>query len=164
VGVFESLVIMLGTAGLLLFLGAQGAILPAGLGGIGLYLFLAAVVVAGISLVVERDVIKRFLWLLESTSSFGHILSHARLMAFGLAAAALAKAANDLGAQLGTPGVLVAILIAAGAQALFLLFTIIGHIIQPARLHWVEFFSKFKFHEESGRAYRPFQKSAAPGR
>ncbi len=164
VGVFESLVIMLGTAGLLLFLGAQGAILPAGLGGIGLYLFLAAVVVAGISLVVERDVIKRFLWLLESTSSFGHILSHARLMAFGLAAAALAKAANDLGAQLGTPGVLVAILIAAGAQTLFLLFTIIGHIIQPARLHWVEFFSKFKFHEESGRAYRPFQKSAAPGR
>lgn len=164
VGVFESLVIMLGTAGLLLFLGAQGAILPAGFGSIGLYLFLAAIAVAGISLVVERDVIKRFLWLLESTSSFGHILSHARLMAFGLAAAALAKAANDLGAQLGTPGVIVAIFIAASAQALFLVFTIIGHIIQPARLHWVEFFSKFKFHEESGRAYRPFQKSAAPGR
>ncbi|OLC32589.1 MAG: hypothetical protein AUH31_00250 [Armatimonadetes bacterium 13_1_40CM_64_14] len=164
VGVFESLVIMLGTAGLLLFLGAQGALLPAGLGSSGLYLFGAAVVVAGISLVAERDVIKRFLWLLESTSALGHILSHARLMAFGLAAAALAKAANDLGAQFGTVGVIAAVLIAAFFQSLFLIFTIFGHIIQPARLHWVEFFSKFKFHEENGRAYRPFQKSAAPGR
>src|SRR5229473_2860300 len=144
------------------FLGAQGAILPAGLGSIGLYLFVAAVVVAGISLIVERDVIKRFLWLLESTSALGHILSHARLMAFGLAAAALAQAANELGAKFGTIGVIAAVLIAAFFQSLFLIFTIFGHIIQPARLHWVEFFSKFKFHEETGRAYRPFQKSAAP--
>ncbi len=85
-------------------------------------------------------------------------------MAFGLAAAALAQAANELGAKFGTIGVIAAVLIAAFFQSLFLIFTIFGHIIQPARLHWVEFFSKFKFHEETGRAYRPFQKSAAPGR
>lgn len=159
VGVFESAVIMLGTAGLLLFLGARGAILPAALGAVGIYVFLAAVAVAGVSLVVERDVIKRFLWLLESTAAFGHILSHARLMAFGLAAAALANAANALGAQAGGFGIVVAILVAALFQALFFIFTIFGHVIQPARLHWVEFFSKFKFHEETGRRYQPFHKS-----
>lgn len=159
VGVFESTVIMLGTAGLLLFLGARGAILPATLGPVGLYVFLGAVVVAGVSLVVERDVIKRFLWLLESTAAFGHVLSHARLMAFGLAAAALANAANALGTQAGGFGIVVAVFVAALFQALFFIFTIFGHVIQPARLHWVEFFSKFKFHEETGRRYQPFHKA-----
>lgn len=158
VGVFESAVIMLGTAGLLLFLGARGGMLPVGLSPVGLYLLVGAVGVAGVSLVVERDVIKRFLWLLESTTAFGHILSHARLMAFGLAAAALATAANELGAQAGGIGIVASIIVAAVFQTLFFAFTIFGHIIQPARLHWVEFFSKFKFHEETGRAYQPFQK------
>ncbi|MDQ7844223.1 MAG: V-type ATPase 116kDa subunit family protein [Armatimonadota bacterium] len=160
VGVFEAAVIMLGTAGLLLFLGARGGTLPASLGSIGLYVFAAAIGVALLSLLVERDPIKRFLWLLESTSAFGHILSHARLMAFGLAAAALANAANQLGAQAGSVGVVMSVFVGALFQALFFVFTIIGHVIQPARLHWVEFFSKFKFHEETGRRYRPFQKSS----
>jgi len=159
VGVFESTVIMLGTAGLLLFLGARGGILPQGLGPVGLYVFVAGIAVALLSLIVERDPIKRFLWLLESTSAFGHILSHARLMAFGLAAAALANAANQLGTQAGSLGVIMAIVVGALFQLIFFVFTIIGHVIQPARLHWVEFFSKFKFHEETGRRYQPFQKS-----
>jgi len=180
VGVFESIVLMLGTSGLLLFLGARGGRLPMELSPIGLYLFLAAVVVALVSLVVDRDVMKRFLWLLESTSGFGHILSHARLMAFGLAAAALATAANQLGPEMvrefgrqfpslgfvftGFVGRVVGVLITVVFQTLFLAFTILGHMIQPARLHWVELFTKFKYHEETGRAYRPFQRSAAPGR
>ncbi len=171
VGVSESLVLMLGTGGLLLFLGAQGEQLPAALGPVGLYLFLGAVGVSLVSLVVDHDVIKRFLWLLESTSGFGHILSHARLLAVGIAAAVLAKAANDVGPQLaeafhipGIVGRIVGDLLAATAQTFFLAFTFMGHVIQPARLHWVEFFTKFKFHEETGRAYRPFQKSAPSGR
>ena len=124
---------------------------------------------------------KRFLWLLESTSGFGHILSHARLMAFGLAAAVLATAANQLGSEMvrefgkqvppflsflftGVVGRVVAIVITVVFQTLFLVFTILGHMLQPARLHWVELFTKFKYHEETGRAYRPFQKSSAPVR
>src|SRR3989441_1417519 len=178
-GVYESIVLMLGTSGLLLFLGAQGGRLPVGLSPIGLDLFLAAVAVALVSLVFERDIMKRFLWLLESTSGFGHILSHARLMAFGLAAAALATAANQLGPEMvrefgkqfpalgfvftGFVGRVVGVLIIVVFQTLFLAFTILGHMIQPARLHWVELFTKFKYHEETGRAYRPFQKSAAAG-
>ncbi len=161
VGVFESIVIILATAGLLLALGAKGERLPAGLGPIGVYILVGAVVVAVLSLVVERDVIKRFLWILEGATAFGHILSHARLMAFGLAAAALAMAANKLGEQAGSLGIVVGILVAAVFQSLFFLFTIFGHVIQPARLHWVEFFTKFKFHEETGRRYRPFHKATA---
>jgi V/A-type H+-transporting ATPase subunit I len=161
VGVFESLVLTLGTAGLLLFLGARGQQLPATLEGIGLKLFLAAVVVAVLSLLVERDLMKRFLWILESTTSFGHILSFARLMAFGFADAALPVAANQLGKLAGVYGLLVGIFVAMLFQTLFLVFTILGHVIQPARLHWVEFFTKFKFHEETGRRYEPFQKASA---
>jgi len=161
VGVFESLVLILGTAGLLLFLGARGQKLPATLEGIGLKLFLGAVIVALLSLLVERDLMKRFLWILESTTSFGHILSFARLMAFGFAAAALPVAANQLGKLAGTSGLVLGIFVAMLFQTLFLVFTILGHVIQPARLHWVEFFTKFKFHEETGRRYEPFQKASA---
>jgi V/A-type H+-transporting ATPase subunit I len=178
-GIFESIILILGTAGLLLFLGGRGGQLPIQLAPVGLDLFLAAVGVALVSLIVDRDIMKRFLWLLESTSAFGHILSHARLMAFGLAAAELGIAANMLGPDMvrefakvpflgflfiGIVGRILAILITIGAQTMFLVFTILGHILQPARLHWVEFFTKFKYHEQTGRAYRPFQKSAAPGR
>jgi V/A-type H+-transporting ATPase subunit I len=159
VGVFESVVIMLGTAGLLLFLGARGERLPAGLAPIGLYLFGGAVAVAVTSLIVDRNAMQRVLWLLESTASFGHILSFGRLMAFGLAAAALATAANELGEQAGGVGIVLAIFVAALFQAIFLIFTILGHVIQPARLHWVEFFTKFKYHEHTGRRYAPFQKA-----
>lgn len=171
VGVFESVVIMLGTAGLLLFLGAQGAMLPGPLGPVGLYLLLGAVLVAALSLTVDRSIMKQFLWILESATGFGHILSHARLMAFGLAAAVLATAANELGIDMsrmfhvsGLVGNAVAFLIAALWQTLFLIFTIIGHMVQPARLHWVELLTKFKFHEETGRRYQPFHRSAAGGR
>jgi V/A-type H+-transporting ATPase subunit I len=136
-----------------------------------LYAFLGAVGVAILSLIVDRSLIKRFLWLLESTSGFGHILSHARLLAVGIAAAVLASAANDVGPALveafhvpGVAGRIVGVFLAAGCQTMFLLFTIAGHIIQPARLHWVELFLKFKYHEETGRAYQPFHKSAASGR
>ncbi|HEY3247297.1 MAG TPA: V-type ATPase 116kDa subunit family protein [bacterium] len=161
VGVFESLVIMMGTAGLLLFLGARGDRLPAALGPVGLYLFGGAVVVAAVSLIVDRNAMQRVLWLLESTASFGHILSYARLMAFGLAAAALATAANQLGQQAGGISIVLAIAVGAVFQILFFTFTILGHVIQPARLHWVEFFTKFKFHEHTGQRYAPFQKAGS---
>jgi len=171
VDIAESLVLMFGTSGLLLFLGARGAQLPAALEPVGLYLFLGAVGIAIVSLVVDRDPIKRFLWLLESASGFGHILSHARLLAVGIAAAVLASAANLVGPQIveqfGVPGIVGRIfgaILAAVFQAGFLFFTFMGHIIQPARLHWVEFFTKFKYFEETGRAYRPFQKTAPSDR
>jgi len=33
----------------------------------------------------------------------------------------------------------------------------VSHLLQPIRLIWVEFFTKFDFYTISGRPYRPFQ-------
>jgi V/A-type H+-transporting ATPase subunit I len=44
-------------------------------------------------------------------------------------------------------------------QMIFFLFTLPGHIIQPARLNWVEFLTKVKYHDETGSSYRPLQKT-----
>ena len=158
-GIAESLVTLFTLLGILIFLGTTAGMLPAALARWSLYLLLAAI---GAFLAAGRP---SLLWFLESFSAFGHVLSHARLMAFGLAAAILATAANALGPemarQFGVRGIIGAILgtIAAGGfQILFFLFTIIGHIIQPARLHWVELLTKLKYHEESGPRYQPFRK------
>jgi V/A-type H+-transporting ATPase subunit I len=160
-GIFESLVTIFASAALVVFLGTQAQRLPPSWAPWSLYLLVAAVVSAIASLRAMS-----LMWFLESFTAFGHILSHGRLMAFGLAAAALALAANDLGPELvrqfGGAGIVGAILagLAAGIfQILFFLFTIIGHIIQPARLHWVEFLMKVKYHDETGREYQPFQRA-----
>ncbi|MGH2453430.1 MAG: V-type ATP synthase subunit I [bacterium] len=165
-GIFESLVLILASAALLVFLGTQAEMLPAFMSGWSLYLLGGAVAAALSYGIVSRRMANSaasLMWFLESFTAFGHILSHARLMAFGLAAAALGIAANDLGAMAARggsiPGILLAVVIGGLAQGLFLLFTIIGHVIQPARLHWVEFLTKVKYHDEVGREYQPFQRA-----
>jgi V/A-type H+-transporting ATPase subunit I len=87
----------------------------------------------------------------------GNVLSYARLFGVGLAAAVLANVANELGGPIGP--VWVGILIGIMVQLVFFLFTLPGHVIQPARLNWVEFLTKFKYHDETGNSYRPFQKT-----
>ncbi|HEV8338647.1 MAG TPA: V-type ATPase 116kDa subunit family protein [bacterium] len=165
-GIFESLVLILASAALLIFLGTQAEMLPAFMSGWSLYLLGGSVVVAlsyGIVSRRMRNSAASLMWFLESFTAFGHILSHARLMAFGLAAAALGIAANELGLMAarsgGILGIILAVLMAGFWQGLFLLFTIIGHVIQPARLHWVEFLTKVKYHDEIGREYQPFQRA-----
>ncbi len=165
-GIFESLVLILASAALLVFLGTQAEMLPAVMSGWSLYLLAGAIVAAlsyGIVSRRLRNSAASLMWFLESFTAFGHILSHARLMAFGLAAAALGIAANELGAMAARGGSILGILLAVAigglAQGLFLLFTIIGHVIQPARLHWVEFLTKVKYHDEVGREYQPFQRA-----
>ncbi len=165
-GIFESLVLILASAALLVFLGTQAEMLPAAIAGWSLYMLLGAIAAAlgyGVASRRMRNSAASLMWFLESFTAFGHILSHARLMAFGLAAAALGIAANELGLMAarsgGIFGIILAVLMAGFWQALFLLFTIIGHVIQPARLHWVEFLTKVKYHDETGREYMPFQRA-----
>ena len=157
-GVFESLVTILALSAILIFLGTFAQILPGALARWSLYFALAAVGAA----VASRKPMS-LMWFLESFTALGHVLSHARLLAFGIAAAALALAANQLGEMAaqsgGIGGYIIAVLIAGIGQAMFFAFTIIGHIIQPARLHWVEFLTKVKYHDETGREYQPFQKA-----
>jgi V/A-type H+/Na+-transporting ATPase subunit I len=97
------------------------------------------------------------MWIMESISTFGAIISYARIFAVGVASLALAVVANTIGGRV--PVLILGILVGAVAHIMFFGLTIIGHILQPARLHWVEFFSKFKYYQDTGHPYRPFQRT-----
>ncbi|MER3455973.1 MAG: hypothetical protein C4304_03615 [candidate division GAL15 bacterium] len=162
-GVLESTVMILTLTWVLLLLGGLSGLLPAAAVPVSWNFLWAALAAFGLGLAFRAA---NPMWFLESATAFGHVLSHARLMAFGLAAAALATAANELGPSMaetfglsGVVGTVVATFLSALAQVLFFVFTIVGHVIQPARLHWVEFFTKVKYHEETGQPYRPFQRT-----
>ncbi|MBI4279739.1 MAG: hypothetical protein HY660_14915 [Armatimonadetes bacterium] len=152
-GIFESLTLIFGVSALLLGLGAMGNVLPQSFLKWGGIAALGALATAAASMKPGS-----LMWLLESFTGFGHVLSHARLLAFGLAAALLADTANTLGRMAGSMGIVIGIFVGIVVHTLFFALTIFGHVIQPARLHWVEFLTKFKYHEETGRPYRPFHK------
>ena len=103
------------------------------------------------------------IWLMipEIFTQAGHILSHIRIYAVGAAAGILAGLLTDVGFaiadKLGLVGVLLGIVVAGLLHLLILLLTTLGHMLQPIRLIWVEFFTKFGFYEENGRPYRPFK-------
>lgn len=101
----------------------------------------------------------------ELPTQAGHILSYIRLYAVGLASAILADLATGIGFSLyqwlgvagavigGLAGLLIGLLV---HMVLTLLLTM-SHVLQPIRLIWVEFFSKFDFYMSRGRPYRPFR-------
>ncbi|MEX2536602.1 MAG: V-type ATPase 116kDa subunit family protein [Trueperaceae bacterium] len=120
--------------------------------GVGFAVFLLGVVLSGIPLM-----------LVELISNSGNILSYLRLFAVGLSAALVANLATDLGfaiaGGIGIPvvGALLGIVVALVVHTLAIALTIIGHTLQPLRLQYVEFFTKFGFYEQSGRPYEPFR-------
>jgi V/A-type H+-transporting ATPase subunit I len=154
IGVIESLAMMAGVAGLIAVLGAMGNQFPQAFLRPGIILLAVFLVLFLVGVVLSRSAL---MWLLEAISGMGNVLSYARLFGVGLAAAVLANVANELGGSLGP--VFVGILLGVVIQLIFFLFTLPGHIIQPARLNWVEFLTKFKYHDETGNSYRPFQKT-----
>ncbi|MEJ5337341.1 MAG: V-type ATPase 116kDa subunit family protein [Thermus sp.] len=103
------------------------------------------------------------IWLMipEIFTQAGHILSHIRIYAVGAAGGILAGLLTDVGfalaSSLGLVGVLLGLAVAGVLHLLILLLTTLGHMLQPIRLIWVEFFTKFGFYEENGRPYRPFK-------
>jgi len=117
---------------------------------------------AGFAVFVLAIVMSRMvLMVAELPTQGGHILSYIRIYAVGVAGAIMANLATDLGFALGHKIGIVGILIGAVLALLthfsILALTLMGHILQPIRLIWVEFFTKFGFYEESGRPYRPFK-------
>jgi V/A-type H+-transporting ATPase subunit I len=154
VGVLESLAMICGVAGLLVVLGAMGNQLPRSLFTPGVALLGAFLVFFLIGFVLNRFAA---MWLLEAISGMGNVLSYARLFGVGLAAAVLANVSNQLGGMFGP--VWVGVFVGIAIQIAFFAFTIPGHIIQPARLNWVEFLTKVKYHDETGNSYRPLQKT-----
>ena len=165
---FEGLGMMLGLVGLILVAYAyrnpgspSWIYIVAAICGL---IFLACVVISGV-----------YLMLMEILSNGGNILSYLRLFAVGLSSAILANLATDLGWSLGQSlgaggnvllgilGVVVGIVVASAVHLIAIVFTIIGHVLQPLRLHYAEFFTKFGFYDESGRRYSPFARVSQRG-
>lgn len=107
------------------------------------------------------------LMLIELLSQGGNIISFTRLFAVGLAAAILAGLATDLGwslaQSLGFIGVILGIVIAAIVHVLALALTIIGHVLQPLRLQYVEFLNPTGYYNETGPRYNPFRRLSPAG-
>ncbi len=122
---------------------------------------LGIVVVGLVVFLVCAALAKMPLMIIELVSNSGHILSYLRLFAVGLAAAIVAGLATSLGYAIGGTlpvlGPILGILVAFAVQMTALVLTIIGHALQPLRLQYVEFFTKFGYYDENGRAYRPFK-------
>jgi V/A-type H+-transporting ATPase subunit I len=121
---------------------------------------------AGLILFVSGMLLaKKPLMIAELPTQGGHILSYIRIYAVGLASAILANLATDVGFDLyrmwGVPGivvgVLVGLLLGMLIHTILLILLTVSHVLQPIRLIWVEFFTKFDFYTISGRPYRPFK-------
>lgn len=153
-GVFESLAMISGVAALFTLLGAMGNVLPQSFLTPGVALLTAFLAFVFVGIALNRYAA---MWLLEAISGMGNVLSYARLFGVGLAAAVLANVSNELGGMFGP--VWVGIFVGIVIQIAFFVFTLAGHIIQPARLNWVEFLTKLKYHDEGGNSYQPLHKT-----
>jgi len=105
------------------------------------------------------------LMIAELPTQGGHILSYIRIYAVGLASAILANLATDVGFALfhtgGVAGIVIGVLIGVALglliHTLLLILLTVSHVLQPIRLIWVEFFTKFDFYTLNGKPYRPFK-------
>lgn len=124
--------------------------------------WLSGLMYAGFAVFLLAILMSR-IWLMlpEIFTQAGHILSHIRIYAVGAAGGILAGLITDMGfamaERLGLLGALLGLVVAGVLHLLILLLTTLGHMLQPLRLVWVEFFTKFGFYEENGRPYRPFK-------
>ena len=105
------------------------------------------------------------LMIAELPTQGGHILSYIRIYAVGLASAILANLSTNVGFALFhlfgvagmIAGLIAGIVMALLIHAVLLVLLTVSHVLQPIRLIWVEFFTKFDFYTSSGRPYRPFK-------
>jgi V/A-type H+/Na+-transporting ATPase subunit I len=152
--VYEGIGMFTGVASLVLFATAflTDNLNPVlnGVVGVGFVVFLICVVLAKMPLMV-----------IELVSNGGNILSYLRLFAVGLAAALVAKLATQLGFavsdSLPVIGPVLGILVGLFVHLLALVLKVIGYTLQPLRLQYVEFYTKFGFYEAAGRPYQPFK-------
>ncbi len=152
--VFEGVGMLSGLFAVVLFAATylSGGVSPAVgvVSGLGLLVFLVCAVLARMPLMI-----------VEIISNSGNILSYLRLFAVGLSAALVANLSTDLGYAIGGTlpilGPILGILVGLAVHLIAIALTIIGHTLQPLRLQYVEFFTKFGFYDENGRPYRPFR-------
>ena len=152
--VWEGIGMIGGLVGLIVF---SWGFLTENTGPVVMGILIAGLVIFVIGLLLSRV----FLMIIELASNAGNILSYLRLFAVGLSAALVANLATDLGFAIGHTlpiiGPILGIIVGLSVHLIALALTIIGHTLQPLRLNYVEFFTKFGFYEESGRPYNPFR-------
>jgi V/A-type H+-transporting ATPase subunit I len=125
---------------------------------VSLYLGLGLLLVGWGGIIVIKGPI---MGAIEPLSTMGNILSYARLAGIGISAAYLAFAANTIGGLF--PSIVLAFAVGLICHLLFFMLGIISPVIQSARLHFVEFFSKFHYHELIGRSFKPLTKLSKKG-
>ncbi|WP_339095228.1 V-type ATP synthase subunit I [Deinococcus sp. VB142] len=100
--------------------------------------------------------------IVELLSQGGAVVSYARIFAVGLVSAILAKLVTDLGWSMsqnwGFIGGVLGVIIGLALHLLVLALTLIGHILQPIRLHMVEFLNPTGFNNESSPRYNPLRR------
>jgi V/A-type H+-transporting ATPase subunit I len=93
------------------------------------------------------------------TGYFSDVLSYARLLALGLASAAIAVAINGIAGMVkGLPfytGYVAAVVVLILGHAFNLAVNVLGAFVHSARLQYLEFFNKF--FTGGGREFRPFR-------
>ncbi|MDO4244483.1 MAG: V-type ATP synthase subunit I [Deinococcus sp.] len=104
---------------------------------------------------------------IELMSQGGAVVSYARIFAVGLVSAILAKLCTDLGwtlsQSIGFIGIIIGIIVGALLHFFVLALTLIGHVLQPIRLHMVEFLNPTGFNNETSPRYNPLRRlSPAP--
>ncbi len=128
------------------------------------WLMLLGFVIFVVGLILSRA----FLMLIEILTQGGFIISFTRLFAVGVAAAILANLATDLGWSLGgvlpVIGPILGIVIGLIVHTFLFVLTILGHIMQPLRLHWVEYLNPTGYYQESGPRYAPFARNSGAGK
>ncbi len=94
------------------------------------------------------------------TGLVGDVMSYARIFGLGLSSGIIAMVVNTIAMTVaeGVPilGWPLAILVLLAGHSFNFLMAMIGSVVHPARLQFLEFFGKF--YEGGGRAYAPFQK------
>ncbi|GGR08450.1 V-type ATP synthase subunit I [Deinococcus ruber] len=103
---------------------------------------------------------RAFLMIIEILSNGGNIISFTRLFAVGVSAAILANLATDVGWSLGGTlpviGPLLGIVVGLLVHTFLFALTILGHVMQPIRLMWVEYLNPTGFYQDNGIRYNPF--------
>ncbi|KQR04634.1 V-type ATP synthase subunit I [Deinococcus sp. Leaf326] len=108
---------------------------------------------------------------IELLSQGGAVMSYARIFAVGLVSAILAKLCSDVGwsmyERIGFLGIIIGLVLGAALHFFVLALTLIGHIVQPLRLHMVEFLNPTGFNTETSPRYAPLRRlspaATAPG-